>query len=134
MKARQPHVVPLSPYRLRAVEHGEGAYTPDKLPNYVLDGGRARRLRLGVTDLVGLEDFQPRDLRRTCATGMARCGDAAVYRGARARARRSQRDGRVRPFEYFWEKRVALDAWARRVSQILKGEAADSVVPFQRGA
>ena len=38
-------------------------------------------------------------------------------------------------FEYLNEKRVALDAWARRVTQILKNEAAEpAVVPFQKGA
>jgi integrase len=73
MKARNPHVVPLSPTACELLKTATERH-PEKLPTYVLAGGRARRLRLGVTDLVGLEDFQPRDLRRTCATGMARAG------------------------------------------------------------
>ena len=134
MKARNPHVVPLSPTVCELLTTAKGAHAADKLPKYVLAGGRARRLRLGVTDLVGLENFQPRDLRRTCATGMARCGTPRfIVARVLGHVDRSV-TGVYDRFEYFWEKRVALDAWARRVNQILKGEAADTVVAFQRGA
>jgi integrase len=132
MKARNAHVVPLSSSVCELLKTAKD--THQKLPTYVLDGGRARRLRLGVTDLVGLEDFQPRDLRRTCATGMARCGTQRfVVSRVLGHVDRSV-TGIYDRFEYLNEKRVALDAWARRVSQILEGKADDSVVPFQRGA
>jgi integrase len=132
MKARNAHVVPLSSSVCELLKTAKD--THQKLPAYVLDGGRARRLRLGVTDLVGLEDFQPRDLRRTCATGMARCGTQRfVVARVLGHVDRSV-TGIYDRFEYLNEKRVALDAWARRVSQILEGRADGSVVPFQRGA
>ena len=135
MKARNPHVVPLSPSVCELLTKPKGIYPADKLPKYVLDGGRARRLRLGVTELVGLEDFQPRDLRRTCATGMARAG-APRFIVSRVLGHVDRTvTGVYDRFEYLNEKRVALDAWARRVAQILENEAADgAVVPFQRGA
>jgi integrase len=133
MKARNPHVVPLSASVSELLKAAKEKH-PEKLPTYVLDGGRARRLRLGVTDLVGLENFQPRDLRRTCATGMARCGTQRfIVARVLGHVDRSV-TGVYDRFEYFWEKRVALDGWARRVAQILEGKADDSVVPFQRGA
>lgn len=131
MKARNSHVVPLAPSVCELLITAKDSYPADKLPTYVLDGGRARRLRLGVTDLVGLEDFQPRDLRRTCATGMARAG-APRFIVARVLGHVDRSvTGVYDRFEYVNEKRVALDAWARRLTAIIEEKAAGgNVVPF----
>ena len=132
MKAGNPHVVPLSPSVSELLTKTKDTYPADKLPTYVLDGGRARRLRLGVTDLVGLEDFQPRDLRRTCATGMARCG-APRFIVARVLGHVDRSvTGIYDRFEYLNEKRVALDTWARRVNAIVEQKDGGTVVPFAR--
>ena len=80
--------------------------------------------------------FRGHDLRRTCATGMAEAGVPVesiakvlnhVDRGARA-TRVYDR------YSYDREKRTALDAWTRRLDQILHRKRTDvTVVPFSRG-
>ncbi len=72
MKAANEHVVPLSPQVIKLLKERRKAVSEGS--TYVLEGGRSRRQRLGVTEAIGLEDFTPHDLRRTAATGMARAG------------------------------------------------------------
>jgi integrase len=134
MKARNPHVVPLAQTVCELLTKTKDAYPADKLPKYVLDGGRARRLRLGVTELVGIDDFQPRDLRRTCATGMARAG-APRFIVSRVLGHIDRTvTGVYDRFEYLNEKRVALDAWARKLTAILDRTDSGRIVPFGKGA
>ena len=77
MKAGNPHIVPLSASVTVLLEARRKGVSADSI--YVLEGGRSRRHRLGVTEAIGIEDFAPHDLRRTAATGMARAGVSALW-------------------------------------------------------
>jgi integrase len=118
LKAAHEHLVPLSPQVIALLKERRKAVSAGSI--YVLEGGRSRRQRLGVTDAIGLEDFKPHDLRRTAATGMARAG---VQRFIVARVLgyvdRSV-TGVYDRYEYLSEKRWALDTWARRLAAILE--------------
>lgn len=131
MKAANEHVVPLSPTVIKLLKERRKAVSEGS--TFVLEGGRSRRQRLGVTEAIGLEDFKPHDLRRTAATGMAR---ARVQRFVVARVLghvdRSV-TGVYDRYEYLNEKRVALDTWARKLTAIIENKAtAKGVVPFQK--
>jgi integrase len=132
MKAGHAHIVPLSPPVIKLLKDRRKAVSAGS--TYVLEGGRSRRQRLGVTETIGLEDFTPHDLRRTAATGMARAG---VQRFIVARVL-GHVDRTVTGIydrhEYLNEKRVALDTWARRLAAILEREETGRVVPFGKGA
>jgi integrase len=118
MTAANEHVVPLSPQVITLLK--ERRKTVAAAATYVLEGGRSRRQRLGVTAAIGIEDFKPHDLRRTAASGMARAG---VQRFIVARVLghidRSV-TGVYDRHEYLSEKRWALDTWARRLAAILE--------------
>jgi integrase len=130
MKAGHSHIVPLSPAVIKLLKARRKVVSEDS--TYVLEGGRSRRLRLGVTEVIGLEDFTPHDLRRTAATGMAR---ARVPRFIVARVLghvdRSV-TGVYDRYEYMNEKRTALETWARRFTAILESKSSGTVVPFAR--
>jgi integrase len=76
------------------------------------------------------------DLRRTCATGMARLGIPVRVTEAVLNHVSGTGGGIVAVYQrhdYADEKRQALDAWARLVGELLKGRA-DNVVPIAGGA
>jgi integrase len=131
MKAGHPHIVPLPTDVISLLKDRRKAVGPDS--RYVLDGGRARNLHLGVTAKMGLEGVEPKDLRRTCATGMARRGASRFIVGRVLGHVDNSVTGIYDRFEYLQEKRVALDAWGRHVRGIVKGpHARSAVVPFAR--
>jgi integrase len=131
MKAANQHVVPLSPLVVKLLKARRKVVSEGS--TYVLEGGRGRRQRLGVTEAVRLEDFQPRDLRRTAASGMARAG-ASRFTVARVLGHIDRSvTGVYDRYEYLNEKRIALDGWSRVVSSIVEGKKRAAVVPFNRG-
>jgi integrase len=130
MKAGNPHVVPLSPTVLDLLAERRKVVSDES--TYVLEGGRSRRLRLGVTEAIGIEDFAPHDLRRTAATRMARAGvQRFIVARVLGHVDRAV-TGIYDRYEYLNEKRVALDTWDRALTAILEGKSAGSVVPFAR--
>jgi integrase len=128
MKAGHPHVVPLSPPVLKLLDARRKVVGKDSV--FVLEGGRGRRQRLGVTDAIGLDDFRPHDLRRTAATGMARAGvQRFIIARVLGHVDRSV-TGIYDRYEYLNEKRVALDTWARKLMAILENKRGSKVVAF----
>jgi integrase len=128
--AATEHLVPLSPQVIALLKERRKAVSDDSI--YVLEGGRSRRQRLGVTDAIGLEDFKPHDLRRTAATGMARAGvQRFIVARVLGHVDRSV-TGVYDRHEYLSEKRWALDTWARKVMAVLTAQPkpAASVVPL----
>ncbi|MGE3841732.1 MAG: tyrosine-type recombinase/integrase [Vicinamibacterales bacterium] len=125
-KNRQPHVVPLGPWVCGLLTEWRQQQRPDA--RFVLDGGRGRHARAGIVGAItSIRDWTPHDLRRTCATGMARLG---TDRFIIARVL-----GHVDPsvtsiydrFERLNEKRGALDAWAEHVGTLV------GALPKRRG-
>ena len=128
MKGKKPHVCPLSP-AVCALLTAQRATLP-RDAEYVLEGGRSRRKRLGVTETLGIPNFRPTDLRRTAATGMARAGIARfIVARVLGHADRTV-TGIYDRYEYLNEKRIALDTWARRLDEILTESASGAIVPF----
>lgn len=74
------------------------------------------------------------DLRRTCATGLAKMGIAVRVTEAVLNHVSGTGGGIVAVYQlhdYADEKRAALDAWARRVAALIEGEA-ENVVRIER--
>jgi integrase len=75
------------------------------------------------------------DLRRTCASGMARLNIAPHI----VEAVLNHKSGTIKGvaavynrYSYAAEKRQALDAWARRVNEIITGEVPANVVDLAK--
>jgi integrase len=131
MKAGQAHIVPLSPQVVKLLKDRRKHVSEGS--TYVLEGGRSRRQRLGVTEAIGLENFKPHDLRRTAATGMARAGvQRFIVARVLGHVDRSV-TGVYDRYEYLNEKRVAVDTWARRLTAVLEQKPGGAVVTFARG-
>lgn len=126
MKTGKPHIVPLSPVVIKLLKARREIVSEGS--TYVLEGGRSRRIRLGVTEAIGLEDFAPRDLRRTAATGMARAGvPRFIVARVLGHADRAV-TGVYDRHEYVNEKRLALETWARHLTAILENKRSGGAV------
>jgi integrase len=130
MKARNEHVIPLSASVVTLLK-AQRKLNPEA--TFVLQGGRSRRIRLGVTAAIGMDDVTPHDLRRTAATNMARAGvQRFVIARVLGHVDRAV-TGVYDRYEYLHEKRTALDAWDRQLTAILKSKPpAANVVTFGR--
>ncbi len=88
-----------------------------------------RNRKAGKLDL----DFVPHDLRRTSATFMAESGEPDAVIDA---VLNHVKQGIIKiynQYRYDKEKQIALEAWARRLQNILSGNAvADNVLPFRK--
>ena len=123
MKNRQPHVVPLSPFVLKLLKAQRAAQPSGS--RYVLEGGRSRRIRLGVVAKIEgqIPDFRPHDLRRTAATSMGRLGvPRFIIDRVLAHVDRSV-GGIYDPWDYLEEKRDALERWSRELQRIVTARA-----------
>jgi integrase len=132
MKKDRPHVVPLAPWVVTLLETRRAEVADDEV--YVLAGGRARQHRRGFTHALDIENFIPRDLRRTTATGMGRLG-VSRFIIARVLAHADPSvTGIYDRFEYLEEKRAALDKWAAHVQQVLRRGKKVVALPARRRA
>jgi len=150
-KNKLPHRVPLSSSALdilRMLPQVEGCewVFPGRTTLQPLGDARKGGKRVGERVLRAMQkadpavtmfDFRGHDLRRTASTNMAEAGVSQtdisrVLNHAEGGPRATQVYNR---YQYDREKRVALDAWARRLTAILEADkpAAASVVPFARG-
>ncbi len=90
-------------------------------------------LRRNVEGL-GVAKFTPHDLRRSCASGLAKLGiERLVIAKVLGHADRSI-TGIFDRYDYWPQKARALDAWGTKLKEIVSGEpAADNVVPLAAG-
>jgi integrase len=137
-KNKLAHRVPLSPAALALVKA-----QLDRVPTttpwlFPAENGRSRTPYRSsiqhpiarVREASGV-DFWPHDLRRTAASHMAGTG---VQRLVIGRILNHIESGVTKVYDrhsYDPEKRQALDAWARRLHQIVTGESAAKVVPIR---
>jgi integrase len=122
-KARKAHVVPLAPAVMDLLTHcpREGAFVLGATP--VVSFSRVKRqldrLALEITG-APVAPWRLHDLRRSCATSMARLG---VTRFIVARVL-AHTDGEITGtydrYEYLVEKRAALERWAAHVVGLLQ--------------
>tara|TARA_R110000824_G_scaffold180885_3_gene361436 strand:+ start:658 stop:2085 length:1428 start_codon:yes stop_codon:yes gene_type:complete len=83
----------------------------------------------------GLEPFTPHDLRRTASTLMGRkeCGVRPhIVSRVLNHIDQTVRAKHYDPYDYDDEKREAMNAWSRRLAELIEGGA--SVVSLERGA
>jgi len=129
------HRVPLTAPALELLTALRAAARKDA--TFVLEGARSKRLRAAALRAAAdegakLHDFQPHDLRRTAATGMASAG---VPRFVIGRVLNHADAGVTAVYDrasYDSEKRTALETWARRLAAILADERPADVIPFAR--
>ena len=125
-KGKRAHLVPLSP-ATRAVldtcpRFDEGTF--------ILSTTLGRRPISGfskakTTVASSVEDWRCHDLRRTCATGMARLGvlGEIISRILNHATPSGVTNAHYNHYEYMAEKRDALDRWGKRVLEIIEGQS-----------
>jgi integrase len=96
---------------------------------------RSKKASAALARVLGI-DFRGHDLRRTAATGMAEAGIprehiARVLNHVEGGARATKVYDR---YSYDNEKRIALEAWERRLQRILNASPRSSVVAFSKGS
>ena len=77
----------------------------------------------------------PHDLRRTLRTGLGALNfDNFIQRRVTNHKEKNRIDETYNCYSYLPEKRAALEAWERKLKEILFGQVASNVVPFHKSA
>ncbi|MGE3576794.1 MAG: tyrosine-type recombinase/integrase [Dehalococcoidia bacterium] len=137
-KNGEPHRVPLVDLAKAIIR---AQRTDEEAQEYVFVGrgaslrDRAKKAPAAIAKVLAL-DFRGHDLRRTAATRMAAAGIprdhiAKVLNHVEGGARATRVYDR---HSYDLEKRIALEAWARALSAILKGQEGGKVLSFNAAA
>lgn len=75
---------------------------------------------------------RPHDLRRTCITGLSTLGFSRLVQDKVANHVDSTVGGIYDRYDYAKEKQQALDAWARKLSELIHGQPVGNILTFQR--
>lgn len=130
-KNRESHRVPLSPMAVDLIRQAEklSADSPYLFPSpketAAIGSGAATKGLQRARPHIALDDFRVHDLRRTAATGMAELG-INPHTISLVLNHISAQKGTITSavyvkYSYDKEKREALDAWGRRLVEILSG-------------
>ena len=137
-KNNEQHVVPLSPLALdllAAIEANapDTAYLfPSSRGDHPVRGDSIGHAVRNNRELIGVDDFSPHDLRRTCATQLASLGTSRTVLSKILNHVDRSTTGRYDTFIYINEKRAALEAWAEHVEiTVSDGAAAPNVLQFE---
>jgi integrase len=124
------HRVPLSASALALLA---GLYAKaSRDAEHVLAGARGRRQQSEAAATFTVEDFRGHDLRRTAASLMAGGGTPRLTIGKILNHVERDITAVYDRHGYDAEKRIALDAWDRRLTGILAEKPTGAVVPFIR--
>lgn len=74
-------------------------------------------------DKIGFDDVTPHDLRRTAATWLARLGTPRLVLEKILNHKDKTVTARYDRYQYDAEKRQALEAWARKLGEIIAAPA-----------
>lgn len=77
---------------------------------------------------------RPHDLRRTCITELSTLGFSRLVQDKVANHIDSTVGGIYDRYDYAKEKQQALDAWARKLSELIHGQSVGNILTFQRSA
>jgi integrase len=134
-KSGRAHRTPLSPLavdllsQLRELGHGSSWLFPSPKPGQPMAAAAVSHALRNNLEQMGVERFTPHDLRRTCASRLAELG---ISRFVVARVLgHSDRSitGVYDRFEYWPQKKQALDSWGQRLMEIVSGKPpAENVV------
>ena len=135
-KNGRSHTVPLSPMALEIIREA----LPHSRNGVVFPSGKGGVMLVNVLDRVmsrhdwGTDDKPtPHDLRRTCITGLGALGFNRFVQNLVANHADNTIGGIYDRHDYAKEKRQALEAWERRLAEIVTGEAVGgNVVEFRR--
>lgn len=126
-KSDRAHTVPLSPVALSILGQVK-KLSPDSeylFPAIKGEGSMDPRLITRwcrkIQDELGIEKFNPHDLRRTCATGLGALGVDRFTIGKILNHSDSGVTGVYDVHEYFEQKKKALDKWARHLNNLIEG-------------
>ena len=133
-KADRAHEVPLSPLALEILEAlprfaGPYIFTTTGGERPVSGFSKGKK---SLEKLSGMEDWRLHDLRRTAATNMARLGVPVDTIG---RVLNHAQRGVTAIYDrhsYLPEKRHALDAWASKLTSIVRPEVDEKIVPLRK--
>ena len=81
-----------------------------------------------VRNLLGVADFTPRDLRRTCATMLSELGFTGEIIDMILNHKKAGIRGTYNRNLYEKEKHAAAESWERKLQTIITGKSADNVV------
>lgn len=129
-KNRESHRVPLSPLAVSLMKEaakrsGDSKFLfPSPKDDAPIEAGAATKGLQRARPYFGLDDFRVHDLRRTAATGMAELG-INPHTISLVLNHISAQKGTITSavyvkYSYDREKREALDAWGRRLEEVLK--------------
>jgi len=130
MKAKRPHIVPLSTQAAAIIE------SLPRIGDYVF--GRSpvshlNRIKQELGELMGdMEPWQLRDVRRTVRTGMGRLGiDDSIAERVIAHSVGGVIMKTYNTYNYLPEMRAALQKWADHVDMLVSGRKAGKVVQLR---
>ena len=136
-KNAQVHQVPLSPMALKILmslpRHGKFAF-PSRIGTSIDEtrpmksGALAHAVRKN-RELLGLEQFCPHDLRRTCASGLASIGVERFVISRILNHIERNVTAIYDRYSYDKEKRLALNLWASKLEEIVTGKKT-KIVPI----
>jgi integrase len=135
MKGRKSHILPLSPAVIDLLDHcprrGEFVFSTTgarALNDFDFYKQRIDRLVEEIDPSALLAPWTLHDLRRSCATGLARLGvQRFIVSRVLAHADR-EITGVYDRHEYTAEKRAALELWARHVTGLLQPQPVETAV------
>lgn len=135
-KNGRSHTVPLSPMALEIIKQA----LPHSRNGIVFPSGKGGVMLVNVLDRVmSRHDWKtddkptPHDLRRTCITGLGALGFNRFVQNLVANHADNTIGAIYDRHSYAKEKRQALEAWERRLAEIVTGEAVGgNVVEFKR--
>lgn len=141
MKNRSSHVVPLCPLALTLFEEAlarspdDEIVFPSPITKRAICGSSLSKAMKRSLSTMQLEDVTPHDLRRTAATGMAKCGVIRLVIDKvhnHVSVDRSTIAGVYDRHRYLAEKAAALQAWEDHLLAIVENnELAGNVVALR---
>ena len=139
-KAARAHRVPLSSLALdlltevRRIGGDSGWLFPSPRRDGPMASAVVSHAVRNNLDRIGVAQFTPHDLRRTCASGLAELSIDRLIVGKVLGHADQSITGVYDRYGYWPEKKRALDAWGARLTEIISGEpAADNVVRLAAG-
>lgn len=148
-KNKLAHRVPLSPLALEVIEsikqatlkHDEDGNEilsdwlfPSPRGNKPITPSAVNRGILNNRELIGLPPFTPHDLRRTAATQMASSGITRLVISKILNHAETSVTAVYDRHGYDTEKRRALDAWGRKLEDIITGKRRSNIINLTRTA
>lgn len=127
------HRVPLSETALELTRTDSAPYLLSAVGGRPITVAGIDRALKRLTFKHGWESFTPHDLRRTAATRLGELGFNRLIQDKILNHKDRTIGGIYDRYSYDKEKRGALEAWGRKLRQIIDGAPESNVVPF-RGA